>query len=644
MKFIKYISLSALLLLCGSCSDFLDNAPDDQLNLEMVFNDKVRTEDWLAYVYGGIPSPDWAGVRSIGYETLADDITPSQRWSQWWGEGTLNFRIGQWSTNSAWGSNFWSDLPKRIRSGYIFINNAHANPNLGVSEEDIEEMKNECRFLIAYYYWVMTEAYGSVPFFSDEADIDKDVLMKGQRSFDETVDWIDKQLVDLSTKLEPKRINNEYGRVTSIMCLAVRARMLLFAASPLVNGNEWYKGFCNYDEEERFNSTYDHNKWIKAVEACEDLLDAAKEAGHELYYEHNEDGTIDPFSSCANVLLKTIDEGNKEILFARPDSPDFGTWESYSTPRGCGGSGGLGITQSLVDAFFMANGLPAVDGYKSNGEPIINEKSGYTEAGFSTGEEIRNTKWDICRNAPDVKPGQITMKNTYNMYCNREPRFYTTVTYNNEWWWTENRRTQFMSNEPDGGPTHDAPQNGYLVRKKVSLEQVPRDKKHPYRPAVLYRLGEAYLNYAEALNEAYDTSDAREKALLYLNKIRERAGIRQYTFSATADDDPAYIHVDNTHDAMQKVIRMERRVELCCESLRYNDIRRWKLGEELLNGNEYGMNFSGTKSSYDKNDSKAFYVRTVCLKRVYAKKCYWFPIHQLEIDKDPTLKQAPFWL
>ena len=130
----------------------------------------------------------------------------------------------------------------------------------------------------------------------------------------------------------------------------------------------------------------------------------------------------------------------------------------------------------------------------------------------------------------------------------------------------------------------------------------------------------------------------------YVNKIRERAGIRQYTFDAVNDNDETYIHVDNTYDILQKIIRMERRVELCAESIRYNDIRRWKLGEDLLNGNEYGMNFSGTKESYDKNDAAAFYVRSVCLQRVYAKKCYWFPIHQTEIDKDPTLKQAPFWM
>lgn len=71
-------------------------------------------------------------------------------------------------------------------------------------------------------------------------------LMRGQMPFDEMVDWIDAQLVDLSKKLPASYLNEStqfYGRATSIMCLAVRARMLLFAASPLVNGNEWYAGF-----------------------------------------------------------------------------------------------------------------------------------------------------------------------------------------------------------------------------------------------------------------------------------------------------------------------------------------------------------------------------------------------------------------
>ena len=79
-----------------------------------------------------------------------------------------------------------------------------------------------------------------------------------------------------------------------------------------------------------------------------------------------------------------------------------------------------------------------------------------------------------------------------------------------------------MSNEMDGGPTHDAPQAGYLNRKRVSLgNPTQRDGQHPYRPGILYRLGEAYLNYAEALNES---DPSNPDILKYLNLIRERAG------------------------------------------------------------------------------------------------------------------------
>ncbi len=635
INLLKYISLSLLSFILSSCSDFLDNAPDDQLDLEMVFNDKTRTEDWLANIYTGIPDPYFGIIKTVGYEIMADDITPSQRWVQWWGNGPLNFRIGQWFTDSPWSADFWAGLPKKIRSAYILIHNAHPNPTQNVTEKDIETMKDECRFLIAYYYWVMTEAYGSVPYFDDMVDVNapQDQLMRGQRSFDETVDWIDQQMVDLSKRLPEKWDDKFFGRATSIMCLAVRARMLLFAASPLVNGNEWYKEFLNNDGKERFNTTYDATKWTRAAKACKELIDAAHAAGHGLYYEYNADGSIDPFLSCANALLKKTSEGNKEILFARPDC-NYGEWEGHSTPRGCGGNGGLGVTQSLVDAFFMENGLSPILGYKEDGQPIINEASGYTEKGFSTEPEIRNTGWDICRNAPDAKPGQITMEGTYNMYCHREPRFYLTVVYNRQWYWTENRTTRFLRDEWDGGPTHDAPQNGYLLRKKVSLEQNNRDGIHPYRPGILYRLGEAYLNYAEALNEA---EPGNPDILKYLNLIRERAGIPQY------GSGKGMIPAPSGQKEMRELIRRERRVELCGEGIRYHDIRRWKLGEEFLNGNEYGMNFSGTELSDDPNNPQAFYVRTPVLKRVYSKKCYWFPIFQTEVDKDPTLIQAPFW-
>ncbi len=99
------------------------------------------------------------------------------------------------------------------------------------------------------------------------------------------------------------------------MCLAVRARMLLFAASPLVNGNEWYKGFKNYDGQERFNSTYDLKKWEKAATACKELIDAAHAAGHDLNRDYNDDGSLDPFMSCYNVFSNVAMLIKKLYLF-----------------------------------------------------------------------------------------------------------------------------------------------------------------------------------------------------------------------------------------------------------------------------------------------------------------------------------------
>ena len=221
----------------------------------------------------------------------------------------------------------------------------------------------------------------------------------------------------------------------------------------------------------------------------------------------------------------------------------------------------------------------------------------------------------------------------------REPRFYLTVMWNRQWYHQAGREVQMMSNEQDGGPTHDAPQNGYLNRKKVSLEQNNRNGIHPYRPGILYRLGEAYLNYAEALNEC---DPGNPDILKYLNLIRERAGMPQY---GTGKDSNGFDKIPlNGQDEVREAIYHERRVELCCENgLRYLDLRRWKKAEEVLNQPMYGMNFSGTKLSDDPNDAAAFFKRTQYIKRVYERKFYWYPIYQEQIDKDPTLVQAPFW-
>jgi hypothetical protein len=157
-----------------------------------------------------------------------------------------------------------------------------------------------------------------------------------------------------------------------------------------------------------------------------------------------------------------------------------------------------------------------------------------------------------------------------------------------------------------------------------------------YRPSIMYRLGETYLNYIEALNES-DPSQTTE-ILFYLNKIRERAGIP--TYGSGPDQIPAPVG----QDEMRKAIHRERRVELNSEfAIRFDDIRRWKQIEELLSDDSYGMNRNGTVKSDDPNNPNAFYVRTPYLKRGFTWKNYWFPITQSQIDRNPNLRQLPGW-
>lgn len=605
--------------LLTSCVDYLDKESDTELTLPMVFEDKTRIEGWLANVYSHVPDPYWGYARKLGWDILSDDMTASERWRQWdW--KVIPMLLGEWTPSTDWDGNYWARLPQLIREANIFIENVHPLPDQGISATEVTYMKAEMRFMIAYYYYLLSNTYGPIPFkpnYIAPTDFNLADLMEGQRPYYEVVDWVDKELKEVAEILPAKYAEaRKYGRATSIMCLAVRARMLLFAASPLVNGNPDYANHKNKDGENLFSTTADKTKWAYAAQACKELIDAAEAAGHKLYTEKNEDGTIDPFMSYQNLFLTRYDEGNTEILFARPGGSEYGEYEKHATPAASGGSGGLGVTQSLVDAFFMENGLP-----------INDDDSKYVETGFSVSDETRdNTVWDT-----EVNGGAISKKNTYNMYCHREPRFYITVSYNNSYFTQEKRVFNFFNGSADNPHTHDAPQNGYLIRKKISPDLNVKQGTYKYRPGIVYRLGEAYLNYAEALNES---DPGNGDILVYLNKIRERAGIRQYTTGATDDN---FIHVDlNDQAEMRKLIRAERRVELSCEGIRYDDLRRWKEAENVLNGDFYGMNFSG-------RDESSFYVRTPYLKRVYKKAYYWFPIHQSEIDKNDKLVQSPYW-
>ena len=177
-----------------------------------------------------------------------------------------------------------------------------------------------------------------------------------------------------------------------------------------------------------------------------------------------------------------------------------------------------------------------------------------------------------------------------------------------------------------------------MCRKRTDPTANPKENSGTYksRHGSLYRLAEAYLSYAEALNEwsiENGTYAANLSEILkYVNRIRQRAGIPQYGYAEGEITPPA------SGEEMRTLIRQERRVELNCEcGLRFNDLRRWKLAKDLLDGDFYAMNAYAQAGNRDD-----YYKRVVYETRKFIS--YWFPIPQDDIDKNTNLRQTPDWI
>ncbi|MDR1098107.1 MAG: RagB/SusD family nutrient uptake outer membrane protein [Tannerella sp.] len=613
-KIIINILMIAVVLPAGtSCVDFLDKQPDDMLTQEMVFKDKRRMEEWLARCYNQIPDFSWNNESTV-FMNLSDDFFISIELAQWINSFPISARQGNWNPLSDMGINIWDQAYKAIRAAYIFINEAQALPDQLLTQEKVDFMKMEARFLIAYYYTRLLSYYGPFPLVTELISSDTQVadLMKSRTPLDEIVDYLDKELLELSAffpeKLAEER--TDFGRPTKGICLAVRARLLLYAASPLFNGNPDYVDVVNPDGTHIFPQAYDISKWKRAATACRNFLDVAERGVYSLYIRRHADGEIDPFLSYQDLFLTTA-ETNKEIIFARPDI-DYVDWTKANYPRGAGGNGFVASTQNLTDQYFMRNGLPITD-----------PNSGYVEEGF-TAEPIYYDHTSYDQAGPDRIPGMVVNTGIYNMYANREPRFYVSIRFNNQYIPSEGRNTQYMNGGMDGRPSHDSPQCGTQARKAIGPEEKPREGTFSYRSGIIMRLAELYLNYAEALNECEpDNPDI----LKYINLVRERAGIQGLPES-----------ISNSQEKIRDAIRQERRVEFAFEGdIRYNDMRRWKIAEKVF-GEEPTM---GTNPWGDTNET--FYRRTVIMNNVFHKKMYLWPIHQNYMDNNPNLVQNKFW-
>ena len=615
-KQIKKIVYIISCFLVTSCNFFEE--PTNIRDLDYVFNNGEATREWLSRAYSFIPDPmvSWrSGWNQYNpYISMSDECDMGIDLAEC---KSYRINLGDWNSSEGGFGEKWDVLYKQIRHLNIFINNIKVVPNQNLidTQEKVDQMKLEARFLIAYFHVLLFEQFGPIPIVKDVVDEQAPVetLLVSRNSVDEVVNWLDTELLDIANKLPEVETDSRWaGRPVKASALAVRARLLLLAASPLFNSPDGYSNYIEYatlsnpDGKMLFPQNYDKNKWKKAADAAKLIIDLP----HYKLHKTNKD-LADPFVKAYNSYREVFTEpGNSEVLFART-STDYNEYLQGIQPRQWQAGGFMAVTQKLVDAFYMS------DGKKMEDSDL------YSETGFTDDvDKITVNK---------LVQERAKINHVFNMYQNREPRFYASVFFNGRKWESQQAEVngivepvEFFLNGKSGRPNHDSPKTGYTSYKYVDSDdyKYKTQQKNP----VLFRLAEVYLNYAEALNQ-FDPNNP--DILIYLNKVRNRAGLCNY--------EKAYPNALSQSD-IHNAIMNERQVELNWEGLRYFDTRRYFLAEEEDAGDFYGMDVSKTSS-----EETEFYKRTVFETRVFKKSFYLFPIPQSEIDKNKNIIQNPYW-
>lgn len=661
MKRLLNIFLIVLLLFSGSCSDYLDITPSGLKTDDIIWTSRTEVEGYLANIYAAIPMPQLH--QDDPWEGCSDETDLS-----WTVYLTYGMNFGNWAEGIEY-YNKYSSWYTAIRQSFVLENNIDRCAEIPV--ELRTQYKAEAKFLRGYYFWMLLRQYGPLVLVKEELKFDGDFTQYTRAPYDECVDYIC-QMMDEAERDLPLHWwddTGNLGRPNQIVCKSVKAIVLHHAASPQFNGgNPEYANFKNPDGTQLISTTYDENKWKRAAQAAKAVIDIAdKNPAILRLYKNTTDGgdpAFNPYKSCIDVQLV---KWNRETIFARSRGNSLRGWMIHTTP-GPSCLGGVGPTQRLVDAFLM-----------KNGKPIDYPGSGYVETGWTTtGGDNWNPQGHNIGTETGRKDILTDIRNSeawghwadeWNMYANREPRFYAAIMYNKrvipqipldvdkrDFYNSVGQRNGLGRVELYyGGVSRQSgsytffSRTGYLAYKRVDpLCEMGNEseRKWPQDYAeVFIRYATIILNYIEALNQ-YDpgNSDIRK----YWDMIRERAGVPS-AFIATPD-------IIGNRDLQHEYIIRERMVELCFEGDRYFTTRRLMLADKKDNampaGKErygdgeymYGMNVNAGNASTNDFSYLGFYTRTPFEKRVFMRSFYLFPIPKVEVDNsEGRIVQNPGW-
>ena len=581
----------AVFMLFTSC-DILDVELDDRLTMDMVFDNRQTVERFLNHVYSYTPQ-EWIHDQTP-WVPASDEADFIYR------RGYHNINSGNWDPGSA-PFHKWSHYYQGIRNASYFMERVPECEEL--SPAQITTMIAEARFLRAYFYFQLIRQYGPVIILGEESyPLDGSVHM-ARSSFDESVQWVSEEFSKAAANLPLEWPTQWYGKATKGAALAYRSRLLLYAASPLYNGNSMYTNARNSDGSPLFSASYNEDKWRQAAMAAREVIDLNQ---YQLVNRNN-----DPFTSYWSVFTESW---NEEIIHGRSEGGWW--WDMHCRPRGRQGYGGKAASQLQIDAYAMNNGIYPITGYNgSQANPVIDPASGYNDTGFTV----------------FTHPIEGQTRETYNMFVNREPRFYVSLLWSGANWIFPGAeyivRYHWGGADGPAASAHDYPKSGVSIRK---MSHPSNDFTTPVvtRSWIMFRYAEILLNYVEALNE-YDPSNP--DIVSYLNIVRNRAGV--------PDIQQVYPQAVGNKELMREMIRRERRVELAFETHRFFDTRRWLIGEETNGQPFYGMNI------FENTDAPGsdFWQRHHHEDRIFEPKHYLYPIPQSELERNNLLVQNPLW-
>lgn len=570
MRKIKYITMILCLLLVASCDEFLDRAPDVNLDEEMVFTNFVNAQSFQADIYSGLTQR----FNAIGnFQPVPMSSASDESESNMGYHGTKAFNMGSYDGTDANISSYYT----AIRKANLFLKNKDRIPY--PNDQVKNQMLGEVYFLRAFYFNEMLKRFGGMPIMTENDLLGpNDNLMRPRNTYRECFAFIMEDLKKAIAMLPTNLKTNEYGRATKGAAMALNARMLLYAASPLYANktNLWGVGGTVDDWMDKDGKSW----WLKAAEAAKAVIDLKDEEGDPVY-ELYQTGASNKTDDYGNQFFRRREHGNKEVIFYKHESPVGFTNDQINVwmPGGdFGGAGAVQPTENFVKLFEMING-----------KYIDEAGSGY----------------DATR-----------------PYINRDPRFYKIILYQGSSWQGATMDMSITSKQFPAGTF----QTGYYVRKFVPEEVKKNTTTTAYHNWIFFRLAEMYLNYAEAMNEIEGPTQAVRDAI---NKVRDRSGV-------------VNIPVDLTQDkkSMRNRIQRERAIELCFEEHRWWDARRWSGGEDgELAVKWFGGQM--LRVVITKSGSNVIYSEEPYYTRIYRANNNFYQIPKTEIYKNNLFVQNP---